>query len=95
MIQKLQSETINCPNCGEQHPSTLYGFPRHITYKATTLDSVEYYHSCPNNKVFFQTEQDVVQTFIAERAVKRNYDQMIIQQQNMNNQGWNIQFTNQ
>lgn len=59
------------------------------------LNGVEYYHSCPVTEVFFQTPHDVLQTFIAEKRIKSSYDQMLLQQQQMNNQGWNIQFTNQ
>ena len=88
MVQILQSEEIDCPICGTRHPSTLYGFPKAIFYGQVKLGGVEYYHSCPVRKEFFQTGHDVNQTFIAERVIKKQYDQML-QQQNQQ-QGWTV-----
>lgn len=81
MIQILQTEELDCPVCGEKHQTNLIGFPKTIMYNGNKLSGVEYYHSCPVRKEFFQTEMDINQTFVAERTVKKNYDAMVQQQQ--------------
>lgn len=70
MIQHLATENISCPSCGQEHPSELIGFPHRIDYNGIKIDSAEFYHSCPNNKVFIQTGKDVLETWKLERRLK-------------------------
>lgn len=71
MIQVVNVEHITCESCGEEHDSQVIAFPKSKKFLDKTIQLVEYYHTCPNNKIFFQTEKDINETFKLENAIKK------------------------
>lgn len=77
MVQVINNETIVCPSCGEEHASQILAFPKSLQYGNQKLSLAEFYHTCPTDKIFFQTDKDICETFKLERKVKKQLDQQM------------------
>lgn len=81
MINYGNVEVIDCPACNQQHESQLVAFPLTLKYREQDLHLPEYYHACPETKTFIQTSRDVIETWKAERQLKKQVDQQLDQPQ--------------
>ena len=93
MVQVIGVEKITCESCGQEHDSQVIAFPKTIEYRGQKLSLSDFYHSCPNNKILFQTSRDVMETFKMERHIKKEMDKQI-DQYAQSNQNVNMQWTN-
>ena len=93
MIQLVNTERIVCESCGQEHDSQVLAFPKTIYYKGQKLSLSDFYHSCPNNKVFYKTSRDVNETFKMERHIKKEIDKQI-EMYNQSQQNVNVQWMN-
>ena len=93
MVQAVGVEKLVCESCGQEHDSQIVAFPKTIDYRGQKLSLSDFFHSCQNNRVFYQTQKDVNETFKMERHIKKEIDKQI-EFYGQNQQNVNVQWVN-